>query len=277
MITDWDQAYSNVDHVSDSATYPDRWQAAATAFRTDMAAAGRMEENLPYGTAPRQVFDLFHPVRSPLGLAVFVHGGYWRRFDKTFWSHLATGALAQGWAVAIPSYTLAPEARLSRMTQEIGQAVSAAAQRVAGPVRLAGHSAGGQLVARMVCTDTPLTPEVAARIDHVLTISGVHDLRPLLKTAINDDIRLDAAEAEAESPALLTPRPGARVTAWAGAGELPEFVRQTDLLANIWTGLGACTRLVHAPGRHHFNVIAPLEEPDSLLTDALTGADGWPG
>ena len=47
---------------------------------------------------------------------MFVHGGYWLRFDRDMWSHLAAGAVARGWACAIPSYTLAPEARISAMT-----------------------------------------------------------------------------------------------------------------------------------------------------------------
>ena len=56
------------------------------------------------------------------------------------------------------------------------------------------------------------------------------------------------------------------ITCWVGADERPEFVRQSDLLANIWTGLGAVTATVHAKGKHHFNVIEGLEDADSPLT-----------
>jgi hypothetical protein len=62
--------------------------------------------------------------RAPQGLLVFVHGGYWLRFDREMWSHLAAGAVARGWACAIPSYTLAPEARISAMTQEIASVLA---------------------------------------------------------------------------------------------------------------------------------------------------------
>jgi hypothetical protein len=62
------------------------------------------------------------------------------------------------------------------------------------------------------------------------------------------------------------------VTCWVGALERPEFLRQNDLLANIWTGLGAQTRSVHAPGRHHFDVIAELEDAESALTAAFAPA-----
>jgi acetyl esterase/lipase len=205
------------------------------------------------------------------GLAVFVHGGYWRAFGKSDWSHLATGALARGWAVAMPGYTLCPQIRVSGITRQIGAAITAAARALGGPIRLAGHSAGGHLVTRMLCEDTPLPEAVAARIASVVSISGVHDLRPLLRTALNADTRLDRTEAATESPALLTPRPGVPVTCWVGAAERPEFRRQSGLLANIWTGCGVRIRVVEDPGRHHFNIIDGLTERDSPLTDALLG------
>ena len=69
----------------------------------------------------------FSPEAAPQGLLVFVHGGYWLRFDREMWSHLAAGAVARGWACAVPSYTLAPEARIGAMTREIASAVEVAA------------------------------------------------------------------------------------------------------------------------------------------------------
>jgi arylformamidase len=74
------------------------------------------------------------------------------------------------------------------------------------------------------------TADLRTRLAHVLSISGLHDLRPLRATAMNDTLGIDAAEARAESPALLDPLPGTRLTAWVGAAERPEFLRP-DLLA----------------------------------------------
>lgn len=263
-IIDWDDAYANMAHIPGGSDYPARWQAAAAAFRAEHAPAV-----LAYGAHARERIDLFRPKGSPQGLLVFVHGGYWRAFDREVWSHLAAGALARGWAVALPGYVLAPEAGISAITRAVGLAIVAAADEVAGPVHLSGHSAGGHLVARQVCSDARLPAEVAGRIARVVSISGVHDLRPLLRTAMNADLRLDAPGARAESPALCEPRAGARVHAWVGGEERPEFVRQTLLLANIWTGLGAEMSQTVAPGQHHFDVIEPLADPDSDLVAAL--------
>lgn len=268
-IDDWDDAYANSAHISGSAAYPPRWAEAAAAFRESMGA--RAEIDLPYAAGARQTFDLFRPQGDARGLVVFIHGGYWKAFDKSAWSWLAAGPLAHGWAVAMPSYTLAPAVRIAEITAEVGAAVVAAAGRVAGPLRLSGHSAGGHLAARMITDNGPLPMPIARRVERVVSISGVHDLRPLLRTAMNADLRLDAAEAAAESPALLAPLPGARLLAWVGAAELPEFRRQSALLANVWLGLGAETAAHEAPGRHHYDVIDDLAAPDSELVAGLLG------
>jgi arylformamidase len=266
---DWDDAYNNRDHIPGAADFLPRWAAEAAVFRHHLSATGRARLDIAYGTSARERFDLFLPEGMALGLVVFVHGGYWRAFGKSDWSHLAAGALARGWAVAMPGYTLCPQIRVSGITRQIRDAITAAARQLGGPIRLAGHSAGGHLVTRMLCEDAPLPQAVVARIASVVSISGVHDLRPLLRAALNDDLRMDRTEATAESPALLHPRTGVPVTCWVGAAERPEFRRQNALLANIWAGLGVQTRAVEEPDLHHFNIIDGLADRDSPLTEAL--------
>lgn len=271
MILDWDDAYANASHIEGGELYPAKWAALAKAFRAEILAAGRAELDLPYGSTERERLDLFRPAGRVEGLAIFAHGGYWMAFDKSSWSHLAAGALEHGWAVCIPSYTLAPHARISEISRQFARAVRFAADRVDGPLRLAGHSAGGHLVTRMVCEDSALPSSVQSRIGQVVSISGLHDLRPFLRTKMNATLRLDEAEAAAESPALKRPMTQCSVICWVGSDERTEFIRQNDLLANIWTGLGASMRSIHVDGRHHFNVIEDLADPTSKLTEALVG------
>jgi len=144
-----DDAYANVPHIPGGAQYPARWMVAAETFRARLSNARRAELGRPYGDSARQVFDLFHPTGTARGLCVFVHGGYWLRFDRSYWSHLAAGPLARGWAVMMPSYDLCPEVRIADITRQTAQAVCVLAARNEGPIALVGHSAGGHLVARM--------------------------------------------------------------------------------------------------------------------------------
>lgn len=269
MITDWDDAYANRAHVPGAEAIIARWNEEAREFRDRAVSEGRARLDLAYGDAERQKCDLFTPGDKPRGLAIFIHGGYWQALDKSCASHLAAGALARGWAFAVPGYTLCPEARIGEITREIAAAVEFLGRQVEGPVAISGHSAGGHLAARMACTNATIAQDLRGRISRVLSISGVHDLRPLLRTQMNSTLQLDQFEAEIESPALLRPVEGIRVSCWVGADERPEFVRQNALLANIWTGLGADTSTEIVSGRHHFDVIAALCDPDSEMTRCL--------
>jgi hypothetical protein len=257
---DWEEAFVNAGRIDGGETFPDLWTERAEAFRKTASAVF----DIPCGEHERQVFDLFHPTGATRGLAVIVHGGYWLRFDKSFWSDLAEGALAHGWAVAMPSYRLAPEVRISEISNDIASAIAAAGERIAGPIRLTGHSAGGHLVTRMVSESIPLPAAVADRVERVVSISGLHDLRPLRRNSMNEALRLDADEAAAESPALGGKRGKVDVTAWVGARERPEFLRQAALLAEAWN-----IPLVADPGRHHFDVIDGLKDPDHPLCRAF--------
>lgn len=268
-ITNWDDAYTNGAYIDDAEAYPDRWAAEAAAFRAELSKDGRAQIDVSYGPQPRNLLDLFLPAGAPKGLVVFVHGGYWKAFDKSFWSHLARGAVDHGFAVALPSYTLAPDARLTRIGREVAAAIGTASEMIDGPIRLAGHSAGGHLVSRMVSENSPLSAPLVHRVEHVVSISGVHDLRPLMLTEMNAILAMDEDEAYRESPALLRPLPGTRLLAWVGAKERPEFLRQSRILPELWDGFGVETKLHVDEGTHHFDVIDGLALRDSALTLAL--------
>jgi acetyl esterase/lipase len=219
--------------------------------------AQRFTPNIPYGPGARQAFDLFRPEVTARGLMAFVHGGYWLACGREDYSHLAAGALARGWACALPSYTLAPAGRIAAMTAEIAQAVRAASAMVAGPVVVTGHSAGGHLAARMGCADQTVP------VTRVVPISPLADLAPLMQTDMNATLAIDPAEADRESPARLALRAGVQAHVWVGGQERPAFLWQARTLSEAWN----CPWTVEA-GRHHFDVIDGLTDPNSALMAA---------
>ncbi|RLJ60703.1 acetyl esterase/lipase [Litoreibacter meonggei] len=255
-----DLEYENGGFIPDAQSYADAWEAASAVFR----AAHAGEYDVAYGENPRAKFDLIRPEGTPKGLFVFVHGGYWLQRHKDDWTCFGEGAFQADWAIAHPGYPLAPEARISEITAHIAQAITALAAKVDGPIVLAGHSAGGHLVARMAMAGV-LPDAVAARLSHVLSISPVSDLRPLLELTMNDTLRLDAAEAEAESPALDKPL-DVPVTVVVGSQERPAFLDQARWLSEAWD-----TKQMVLPGRHHFDVIDGLRNADSPMMKAALG------
>ena len=129
-IEDWDDAYANGANIPQGDRWPGAWVEPAKAFRDRLQAEGRARLDISYGEGPRNRFDLFLPEGEPKGLVVFVHGGFWLRLDKSFWSHLAAGPLAHGHAVAMPSYTLCPDIHVGGIVKEVGRAIKAAAGMV---------------------------------------------------------------------------------------------------------------------------------------------------
>ncbi len=267
---DWDDAFDNSGYVAGSQDLPAQLAEQAEAARKSLLAAGRADIGQPYGPGPRESFDLFRPDGPARGTVIFVHGGYWLRFDKSYWSHYASGCLQRGWAVAMPSYPLAPQARIGEISCAIARAVTRIAASQPGPLALAGHSAGGHLVTRMMCQGL-LPTGVIDRISRAVSISGVHHLTPLLGTRMNEKLRLTEAEALAESPVELDPAGGVPMSFVVGDQERPEFLRQTRMIVERWAAKGAPIRSVYDPGRHHFDVIASLQDPQGRLTQEMLG------
>ena len=273
-LIDWDDALDNIGHVPGADVTLKRWKRLAEDFRRSPEVAGSLETDLVYGPRPRNRVDIIRSASKSRGLVVFIHGGYWIRLGKEFFTHLAEGIRAAGFDVAVPGYTLAPEARISGITAEVATAVEFAARHGDGPVTLVGHSAGGHLATRMICDDSPLSARVRNRLARVVAISGLFDLRPLLLTEMNGVLNLDDREAREESPVFHRPvsdRPGREVVFWVGALERPEFLRQTQLIYEAWKPLCDVV-LVHRRHRDHFTVIEDLADPESALVHSITGA-----
>ena len=258
-----DDAYANAAHIEGAEDYPPRWPEQAEAFRKRLGF--RAELGVSYGPTTREAYDFFQPEGVSRGTVVFVHGGYWKAFDRSHWSHLAEGAVSRGWAVAMPSYDLCPDVRIAQITGQVARALIEIAKRTQGDIVLVGHSAGGQLVSRM--TDPVVLPgDVRDRITRILPISPIADLEPLLETSMNEILQLDATEAAAESPANMPPPHGVHVSVWVGADERPAFLEQAGTFARTW---GARHNVVE--GRHHFDVIDALADSDSDIVRDLLG------
>ena len=257
-----DDAYANGPYIPDAAGFEERWAARAQAFRKTWQQMGLAELDISYGPSARQVYDFFSPIGPSKNVMIFVHGGYWMKFDKSIWSHLAKGALDKGWHVALPSYDLCTSVKIGDITRQITQAVIKVGLRTTGKIALTGHSAGGHLVARVVVGKL-LPSKIYRRINRVIPISPIGDLRPLRHTQMNKAFRLSEADAIAESPMLME-KPACPITIWVGADERPAFVNQARWLANAWRA-----EVVTEVSRHHFDVIESLENSKSKLIEEL--------
>lgn len=256
--TERDAAYNNNAAVPDSAAWVAARDVAAAAYRLDHPAG----LDMAYGPGARQKLDLFAGTPGAPCL-VFLHGGYWQRNSREVFAHYAEGLRAHGWSVALPSYSLAPEARLADIVAEIGQALDLLARDrtalgLTGPLVLSGWSAGAQLAVMQLDH-----PAVSAG----LAISGVYELAPIRDTFLNAALQLSDGEIEALSPLRLAPSSKPLTIAY-GTDEVPALVHDSKALAALRAQAGGPGALLPVAGANHFSILDALRDPSGLLTRA---------
>lgn len=269
MSNAWDTAFNNSAAVANAADWRAEWGTAGQQFRC--MYADRLQTTHAYGLHEREVYDVFEPDHSTHGTLIFLHGGYWRALSRRDNHQFAAGPLARGWRVVCMEYPLCPEVSLESLCASVAQGIDTVAEQYAGELVIAGHSAGGHLTALMVSQASALTEATRQRVRRAVSISGLHDLRPMTFTSdLNGTLGLDIARAAALSPALSSPHFAGGLICVVGADELPELKRQSALLANIWTGLGCATQSYELAGEHHFSILEGLKVSGSALTRWVT-------
>ena len=270
-ISDWDVAYSNQLAVPE---FPS-WIGGATeqSVRFHQQHAHRSEIDVKYGDHARHTFDVYEPSSGPAaGTVVFVHGGYWKASTKEQYRYLAAGPLARGWRVVLPEYPLCPEVTIAEIATGLVPMIEEIAARWGDtPVVLSGHSAGGHLVTYLASVGSGVSDEALRSIRRVVSLSGLHDLRPLIKaTELNSTLKLDPQSAYTLSPVLREPGGAFDLICACGAAELAEFRRQNSALADVWFGFGNPVRIYEYAERNHFTLLDPMADGSSELTALLT-------
>ena len=247
--------------VSDVNVVFRRWRAWSDEVRGTTLHA----RDLRYGPSADETLDLVVP-HTGAPLIVFFHGGYWRRLHKDDNTFVARGFAQHGIATAIVNYGLAPVVPLEEIVAQARRSVTwlrvNARQHGADASRLvvAGHSAGGHLAA-MCAVDAPVSA--------VATLSGLHDLRPLAHTFVQEWLQLDDARAAALSPTLLAPAAPTTVIARAGARESDGFHEQGRDFADAWRAHGCDASYADSAGDNHFTIVERLVDANDALTTEI--------
>jgi arylformamidase len=265
---DYEAEYDNRARVPEHPRIFSRWATDSASYRERLPAS--RQARISSGPTAREVIDLFG---AGLGapLAVFIHGGWWRNFEPSLFSHLAAGLNAHGIAVAMPGYNLCPQVRIADIVDEMRRALVTLWRRYGQRMLVLGHSAGGHLTAVLLATDWPAFDDAmpADMVAAGYAISGVYDLAPLVGVSVNQDLRLDIDGAREMSP-LLWPAPRGRVLdAVVGARESNEFLRQSRVITDVWGKAGVVTRYEEIAGADHFTVLDPLADPSSAMVARL--------
>jgi arylformamidase len=233
--------------------------------------------DVPYGNSPAERLDFLKPTSSNAPVLLFIHGGYWQRFDKADYAFALEPLVASGALVATVNYPLCPEVGLDALVDRVRAAcawVWRHARNYGGdPDRLhvAGHSAGGHLAAMMAATDWSRFQEGMPRemIKGITTVSGLFDLDPLRFTSVNQAVGMDFETARRNSPCFMAPAIPLPVTVVVGAEETEELRRQSREFADAWRSETSAMEYMESSGHDHFSIIEAMTETNNGLTATI--------
>lgn len=258
------------------AHFPETIAAWETKAAAALPGLGGMLD-IAYGPGEANRLDLF-PAGGPAApLILHIHGGLWMMCDKReTWFHAPRFA-AHGIAFAGLNYTLAPAAPLSRIVAEVCEAVAFLHRHAAnwgidpGAIYLSGHSAGGHLACMAALADWRSHFGLARNpVRGVISISGIHDLEPLLHASfLRPLIGLDKGNCANLSPARQPAPDGVRLVTAVGGLENAEYRRQSALIETAWDK--ALVQPLLLPERHHGTIVDALSEEGSPLFEAALG------
>jgi arylformamidase len=192
-------------------------------------------------------------------LLIYIHGGYWQQLSAADSLFNASDARRHNVSLAAVEYTLAPRASIDQIISECVDHVQRLIDECApSRVVLAGCSAGAHLVACCVHH-----ARLHGQIDAAVFLSGIFDLRPLVRTSTNDALRLDEQTAERLSPMFFRFEDLPRCLVAVGTHETSEFIRQSREFAQVLS----VERALVVPHRDHFDLPYDLLSENSEVGD----------
>ena len=273
LISDHDHSRQMMPRIA----VPDheRWLADDLVLSDGVKERISLHRDQRYGAGPRQVADLFPASRPGAPIVLFFHGGFWRALSKDHLGFVA-GPLSQvGAAAVLPGYDLCPSVTLRTVVTEAKQALLWTRQQAArlngDPDRIyvAGNSAGAHLAAMMMAEDWTRHGLARAPIAGAILVTGIYDLRAILRIQVNEDVRLAPEELPALSPQFLPLQCPVPTIVAVGGAEPPLWIEQSRRFAAKLSAAGADTRLMEIPGLHHFSITQSLSDSTAPLTRAI--------
>lgn len=197
-------------------------------------------------------------------LLIYIHGGYWQRLSADDSLFNAQDALALGFSLHAVEYTLAPHASVSEIVQEcITDVLRIIMDLEPSRVVIAGCSAGAHLAS--MCARHP---DIQQRINGVALLSGIYDVRPIVRTPTNEPLHLTIDSARDISPQLL---PAVEAPSHAllavGQHESSEFIRQNAAYGELLRKTGSDVTIAVIPDRDHFNLPYDLLSSSTIVGD----------
>ena len=230
--------------------------------------------DVDFGDGPGEQLDVW-PGRGNSPIMLFIHGGYWRAFDKAMFRFVAERFVEADACVVLNNYGLCPNVTMDDIVQQNRNCLvwiyrnAAAIGGDPGRIHVTGHSAGGHLTAMLVATrwaDYSLPQDI---VNGAVPLSGLFDLEPLRLAYLNADLRMDEEVTRRNSPIHHIPDWMPPTVVAVGGGETNEFRRQSRIYVDACRARGFPVSYLEVADRDHVHVAGEYRNRLSPLTAAL--------
>ena len=236
--------------------------------------------DVPFGPTLAEHVDLY-PAGDGAPVLVYVHGGFWALRTAREFGFVARGPASRGVATVVTNYALCPTVTIDEEVRQTRAAVAWAyrnARSFGGdPERLhvAGHSAGGHLVAMLLATDWEGDYGLPTDIVKGATaISGLFDLAPFPYSFLQPKVQLTWDQVSRNSPILHVPDESPPLLVAYGEDETDEFKRQSEDYLGAWKEKVLSGERLVLSGKNHFDVVDGFLDAGSPLLSAILGQMG---
>lgn len=272
-----DSQYNNRAKVPNFEQIIQQWEQDSEALRQ----RAQFHADVPYGSHPREILDIFPAAHAGAPVQVFFHGGYWRSLEKRLFHFVADGFIAHNITYVAVNYPLVPQVTMDDIVASCRRALVWLYRHIAEyhgdphKIYISGHSAGGHLVAMLMATNWP-TLAVDLPNDVIkggCAISGLFNLIPIQLCYVNEDVRLDDTMARRNSPLFLSPTCHSPLIVTVGGAESEEYLAQSQDLTLAWSQQGLPVTQLIVPEANHFSILDHLAD-NAALNQAILAQMG---
>lgn len=236
--------------------------------------------NVPFGPTLAERVDLY-PAGEGAPVLVYVHGGFWALRTSEEFGFVARGPVSRGVATVVTNYALCPAVTMDEIVRQTRAAVAWTYKNARGfggdpgRIHVAGHSAGGHLVAMLLTTnweeDYGLPSNV---IKSATAVSGLFDLAPFPYTFLQPKVQLTWDQVRRNSPVLHIPDQAPPLLVAYGEDETDEFKRQSEEFLGAWKEKGLSGDHLVLSGKNHYDVVDGFLDAGSPLLSGILGRMG---
>ncbi len=230
---------------------------------------------VPFGPTLAEHSDLY-PVGENSPVLIYIHGGYWRARTSREFGFVARGPGSLGVATVVTNYALCPAVTMDEIVRQTRAALAWVHENAEsfggdpGRIHVAGHSAGGHLVAMLLATDWEAEYGLPSDVIKSATaISGLFDLAPFPYTFLQPKLQLTWDQVHKNSPILHVPDAAPPLLLAYGEDETDEFKRQSEGFLEAWRTRGLQGERLVLPGKNHYDVIDGFLDSESVLLSKI--------